>query len=70
MSEDTREARVYRVRGMTCQHCVAAVKDEVGAIDGAEEVAVELESGRLCVRGSVEEAAVRAAVTEAGYSMA
>lgn len=69
MSEDLQE-RTYQVRGMTCQHCVAAVKSEVGAIAGVEDVAVELDSGRLAVRGSVEDDAVRAAVEEAGYTLA
>jgi copper chaperone CopZ len=61
----------YRVEGMTCAHCVAAVTDEVGRIPGAEHVEVDLESGTLLVRGeSVGDADVRAAVEEAGYSLA
>ena len=63
--------RIYQVRGMTCDHCVAAVKEEVSAVDGAEEVTVDLDSGRLSVRGAdVQETAVRAAVEEAGYTLA
>ena len=63
--------QIYEVRGMTCGHCTAAVKDEVGAIEGAEQVTVDLETGRLTVRGrDVPEAAVRRAVEEAGYTLA
>jgi copper chaperone CopZ len=63
--------RTYTVNGMTCSHCVAAVSEKVGAIAGAEGVAVDLDSGRLDVRGhDVDDAAVRAAVEEAGYSLA
>jgi copper ion binding protein len=65
MSEHT-----YRVEGMTCAHCVAAVSEEVGRIPGAERVEVDLESGTLTVRGDgVETDDVRAAVEEAGYSL-
>jgi copper chaperone CopZ len=60
----------YKVEGMTCAHCVAAVTDSVGALPGAEEVHVDLDSGRLELRGEVEDEAVREAVEEAGYSLA
>jgi copper chaperone len=32
----------YQVTGLTCGHCVKAVSDELGALDGVSEVAVEL----------------------------
>jgi copper chaperone CopZ len=62
---------VYTVEGMTCAHCVAAVSDEVSQVPGAERVEVNLETGRLAVSGEgVDTAAVREAVTQAGYSLA
>ena len=64
------DERTYEVRGMTCQHCVDAVESEVAAIEGAEQVTVELDGGLLAVRGDVDEGDVRAAVEEAGYSLA
>ena len=60
--------RMYAVEGMTCGHCRAAVAREVGAVDGVTGVEVDLASGRLTVRGEgVQDAAVAAAVVEAGY---
>jgi copper chaperone len=60
----------YKVEGMTCAHCVAAVTEEVSRIPGAERVDVDLASGTLSIRGDdVDAAAVRAAVEEAGYSL-
>ena len=35
----------WTVTGMTCGHCVKAVTEEVSAIPGVTDVAVELESG-------------------------
>jgi copper chaperone len=62
--------RVYSVEGMTCAHCATAVAEEVGGVPGVEAVHVELESGRLTVRGGrVEDDAVAAAVVEAGYEV-
>ena len=62
----------YTVVGMTCGHCVNAVTEEVSALPGVSTVDVDLESGGLTVSSDapVDEAAVRAAVEEAGYSLA
>jgi copper chaperone len=60
----------YTVTGMTCSHCVSSVTEEVSAVDGVNDVQVELESGRLTVTGDADAAAVKEAVEEAGYSVA
>jgi copper chaperone CopZ len=64
--------QTYTVTGMTCGHCVASVTEEVQEIPGIEDVDVVLESGSLTITSSepVDEAAVRAAVEEAGYHLA
>ena len=63
--------RAYTVEGMTCQHCVASVQEEVSEVPGVQDVAVDLASGRVDVTGSdVDDAAVRAAVEDAGYRVA
>jgi copper chaperone CopZ len=47
------------------------VREEVSEIPGVEAVDVDLASGRMTVEGTgVDEAAVRAAVVEAGYEVA
>ena len=63
------------VTGMTCGHCVASVTEEVGSVAGVDAVNVELNKGgasRVTVRsaGPIDEAAIRAAVEEAGYQLA
>lgn len=62
----------YTVTGMTCEHCVASVSEEVSAIPGVTAVDVELETGALTVTadGDVPDAAVATAVAEAGYQLA
>jgi copper chaperone len=62
----------YTVTGMTCEHCVASVTEEVQEIPGVSAVVVDLVSGAVTVE-SVEplsDDAVRAAVEEAGYQLA
>lgn len=62
----------YRVEGMTCGHCVAAVEEEVGALDGVTAAKADLETGQLVVDSGDEpdRNAVAAAVDEAGYTLA
>lgn len=61
----------YTVKGMTCGHCVAAVKTEVEAIAGVRSVDVTLDSGAVTVTSDQELRLddVRAAVDEAGYEL-
>ena len=62
------DERAYAIEGMSCRHCVAAVREEVEQVDGVQELDVEI--GRLVVRGQgIDDAAVRAAVDEAGYEV-
>ncbi len=65
----------YDVTGMTCEHCVRAVSDEVGALPGVRDVAVELVVGgasqvRVVSDEPLTADAVREAVDEAGYALA
>ncbi len=62
---------VYTVAGMTCGHCVSSVTEEISQIGGVQNVAVELDSGKVTVTSDqpVAEDDVRAAVTEAGYTL-
>lgn len=59
------------VTGMTCGHCVSAVRDEIGGIDGVTGVDVDLESGSVVIEADreIDPAAVEGAVHEAGYTI-
>lgn len=63
--------KTYTVNGMTCGHCELSVREEVEEVAGVESVQADRATGRLTVRGDgVDDAAVRAAVETAGYSVA
>jgi copper chaperone len=68
---DTATVSEYIVTGMVCQHCVSAVTQELGAIEGVIDVQIELATGRVTVTsdGPLDGAAVRAAIDEAGYEI-
>lgn len=59
------------VPGMTCGHCEAAVKQEVGAVTGVADVVVDLDSKDVVVTGTdLDRDAVVAAIDEAGFDVA
>ena len=64
-------ATTYAVTGMTCEHCVHAVTEELTRLGGVAEVKVELVPGgasKLTVTSDapLDEQAVSAALDEAG----
>ena len=67
----TRVQRTYAVTGMTCSHCVISVTEEITALDGVTDVAVDLPTGAVAVTSDrpLDDVAVRAAVEEAGYAL-
>jgi copper chaperone CopZ len=62
------DTNLYRVTGMSCAHCVAAVEGELEAVAGVESVSADLETKLVTVHGSaLDDASLRAAIAEAGY---
>jgi copper chaperone CopZ len=60
----------YTVVGMTCNSCVNKVTNAVSGVEGVDEIDVDVADGTLAVSGLVDDAAIRAAVAQAGYQIA
>ena len=72
MSSDTSPVTVtYQVTGMSCGHCESAVREELSALEGVTDVTASAKTGQVTVTSTrpLDEAAVRAAVDEAGYQL-
>ena len=74
-STEAATSQSFEVEGMTCGHCVASVTEEISGLAGVEGVDVQLVAGgrsKVTVASDaplrVED--VRAAVSEAGYTLA
>lgn len=66
---------IFQVTGMTCDHCVASVKNEVGRLAGVSEVGVVLVPGgassvTVTSAGTLDMDELAAAIDEAGYELA
>lgn len=62
---------VFAVSGMSCSHCEKSITEEVSALPGVTEVAADAKAGTVTVSSEqpLDDAAVRAAVDEAGYEL-
>ncbi|WP_018179275.1 heavy-metal-associated domain-containing protein [Jongsikchunia kroppenstedtii] len=59
------------VTGMTCGHCVASVREEVGELAGVSSVDVDLASGRVDITSEapLDSDDIARAVSDAGYQV-
>ena len=62
---------VIKVKGMSCQHCVMAVKKALSSLDGVKEVDVNLEKGEatLIHDGHADLNEARQRIVKAGYKI-
>ena len=65
------ETVTYSVPAIHCAHCETSIREEVSEVEGVEVVAVDLETKLVTVSGrALDDAALRAAIEEAGYEAA
>jgi copper chaperone len=58
------------IEGMSCSHCVAHVKEAFEGLNGITKISeINLDGGYAIVEGSVDEAAIRTAIDDAGYDV-
>jgi copper chaperone len=65
------ESVTYTVPAIHCEHCAMSIREEVSEVEGVDAVDVDLESKVVSIRGrGLDDAALRAAIEEAGYEAA
>jgi copper chaperone len=65
------ETVTYSVPAIHCEHCALSIREEVSEVEGVDAVDVDLESKVVSIRGcELDDAVLRAAITEAGYEAA
>ena len=66
----TMTTRTYDVPGISCAHCKSAIEGEVAKVAAVEAVVVDIDARTATVTGEADDAAVRAAIDDAGYDVA
>lgn len=65
------ETMTYDVPAIHCAHCAMSIREEVSEVEGVEDVAVDLDTKVVTIRGhGLDDASLRAAIVEAGYEAA
>ena len=70
MSDTTQSQKIYTVKGMTCNHCVASVKKHLSEAQDVSDVQVDLSSGRVQLQGEIADDKVKHIVEDIGYEYA
>lgn len=65
--EITDDTVTYKIEGMTCNHCVANVEKNLKALDGADEVHVDLQHGWARVSKNVPAEKIKETIEAIGY---
>lgn len=58
----------YAIEGMTCNHCVANVDKNLKAMEGVNDVSVDLQKGEAVVYGNVDESKIKQVIESIGYT--
>jgi copper chaperone CopZ len=65
------ETVTYSVPAIHCAHCAMSIREEVSEVEGVDGVAVDLDTKVVAISGTnLVDAALRAAIVEAGYEAA
>ena len=56
------------INGMTCQHCVKAVREALESVPNTKNVQVNLDTNQATVEGEPDTQALLQAVSNEGYS--
>ena len=69
IKEDTIMKTVIKVNGMMCGHCKAHVETACKGVPGVTDAVVDLDAKNVTVTGDANLAALKKAITDAGYEV-
>ena len=69
IKEDTIMKTVIKVNGMMCAHCKAHVETACKGVPGVTDAVVDLDAKNVTVTGDADLAALKKAITDAGYEV-
>ena len=69
IKEETKMETIINVNGMMCPHCKAMVEKVCKAVPGTVDAVVDLSAKNVTVTGDADVAALKQAITDAGYEI-
>ncbi|TGK11370.1 copper chaperone [Leptospira fletcheri] len=59
--------RELKIEGMTCGHCVSAIKSAVQSLDRNAKIEIDLNTGSAKLESEIDDSSLAAAIEEEGY---
>jgi Cu+-exporting ATPase len=69
LEEEKAMETIIKVEGMMCPHCKAMVEKVCKAVAGTTDAVVDLQAKTVTVQGDADVAALKKAITDAGYEV-
>ena len=67
---DTRkDMKIVKIKGMSCQHCVASTTKALEGVEGISGVQVNLEKGEASYEGEVDQQTIKEAIEKIGFEV-
>ena len=62
--------KTIKIEGMSCEKCVAHVKDALEEVSGIEKVTVDLKEGKAIIEGNeVSDEVIKEVIEDEGYDV-
>ncbi|CDM69473.1 hypothetical protein CM240_2336 [Clostridium bornimense] len=62
--------KIIKIEGMSCEKCVAHVKDALEEVSGIEKVTVDLKEGKAIIEGNdVSDEVIKEVIEDEGYDV-
>lgn len=58
-----------KIKGMSCQHCVASVTKAMTALEGVSDVEVDLQKGTATFNGTIDRKTLQQAIEKIGFEL-
>lgn len=58
---------VFDIEGMSCEHCVRAVREALAALPGVKDLRVEVGRAVVISEGPIDRDAIASAIADEGY---
>lgn len=58
-----------KIKGMSCQHCVASTTKALQELDGISNVVVDLQNGKAQYEGDIDIKVIKAAISQIGFEV-
>lgn len=61
--------KTIKIKGMSCGHCTASVKEALEKLDGISDVEVDLDNGEARFQGDIDQNVIKDTIDAIGFEV-